>query len=94
MMQDENHLKSRVYQIQIWIYLAEVMLAKLSADMLNNQVNCYMILSPTRYDDISIFFGWENKIIKCRFDKFRILRNQQSFSISIAQFLVLIETIN
>ena len=74
MMQDENHLKSRVYQIQIWIYLAEVMLAKLSADMLNYQVDCYTILSPTRYDDVSILLGWKNKIIKGRLNKFCILK--------------------
>lgn len=53
------------------------MLAKLSADMLNNQVNCYKIVSTARYDDVSIFFGWKNKIIEGRLNKFCILKMQQ-----------------
>ena len=74
MTQDENYLESRLYNIQIWIDLTEVMLAKLSTDMLDNQVNCHMIVSPSRYDDISILFGWKNKIIEGRLNKFCILR--------------------
>ena len=55
------------------------MLAKLSTDMLNNQVNCYTILSPARYYDVSIFFGWKNKIFISRLNKFCILKMQQIF---------------
>ena len=50
------------------------MLAKLSVDMLNDQVNCYTIVSPTRYDNIGILFGWKNKIIEGGLNKFRILQ--------------------
>lgn len=64
------------------------MLAKLSADMLNDQVNCYTILSPTRYDDVSILFGWKNKVIEGRLNKFCILKD---FSISATEFDVLVD---
>lgn len=67
------------------------MLAKLSADMLNDQVNCYTIISPTRYDYVSILFGWKNKIIEGRLNKFRILKNYD-ISVSATEFHVSVDS--
>jgi len=70
------------------------MLAKLSADMLNNQVNCYTILSPARYYDVGIFFGWKNKIFIGRLNKLCILKMQQQiFPTSATKFHVSVSEI-
>jgi hypothetical protein len=40
--------------MNVWIDFAQVMLTKLCTDMLNNQINCYMVITTSWNDHISI----------------------------------------
>jgi hypothetical protein len=40
--------------MNIWIDFAQVMLTKFCTDVLNNQINCYTVITTSRNDHVSI----------------------------------------
>ena len=73
------YLECWLNNIYIGINFAQFMLSKLCVDMLNNQINCNMIITSTGNNYISVLFWWQNKIIKSRLHKFCILLNKQEW---------------
>lgn len=69
-------LECRRYDEDVWIYLTKIVLAQLCTDMLNNEVNCNIIVSSSRNDYVSVLHRWLNEFIKARLHKLSILKKK------------------
>lgn len=70
---EQTYLKSRLNDVQIWIYFTQVMLTELRPYVLYNEIYGYMVVSSSRNDDVRVLLCWEDEIIKGGLDKLRIL---------------------
>ncbi len=70
-----KYLECGLDHIHIWVYFAEIMLAKLSTDVLHNEINGHMVVSSPRDYNIRILLGWQHKIIESRFHELGILQH-------------------
>lgn len=73
--------------MNIRIDFAQVMLTKLCTDMLNNQINCNMVITSSWNNHISILLWRKNKIIECWFHKPPILHVPEEYHVTIHAFI-------
>lgn len=63
-----------MYNDDVWIYFTQFVLAKLCMNMLYNQVNCNIVISSSRNDDVCIFFRGKYELFETRLHESGILQ--------------------